>query len=236
MGFSRTHSLPPPPTADQLTADMIGIGMLFSGQGSAEPDIELTLLFASEDGMERPSFRTLAVLCTWLHAHLRYVNVDRLYRLVALHHSARVRTFWAAVAHWQKGDGRLRRFRGLHHGRQLELDEGSGFLLRRHGEDARFAGSPLLVHAKLLRDRAADIESPAEVAAHHGVYRLRVLMGATYRADVLAALARDAHASTAELARRAGCSFGAARLARIDAEVVGARLRSLLPPLVSGAR
>jgi hypothetical protein len=37
----------------------------------------------------------------------------------------------------------------------------------RYDEDPRFAGSALRVPANVLRDRAADVEEPAELARHH---------------------------------------------------------------------
>jgi len=43
----------------------------------------------------------------------------------------------------------------------------TGFQLKRHGEDPRFAGSALRVPANVLRDRAADVDPPAELARHH---------------------------------------------------------------------
>jgi hypothetical protein len=42
------------------------------------------------------------------------------------------------------------------------LATGTGFQIKRAGEDPRFVGSPLRVPANVLRDRKDDVLSPAE--------------------------------------------------------------------------
>ncbi|MBI5627907.1 MAG: hypothetical protein HY953_03225, partial [Candidatus Rokubacteria bacterium] len=75
---------------------------------------------------------------------------------------------------------------------------------------------PLRVPANVLRDRSADVLSPAALARRHLAYRWRVIMGATYRADVWAALEAHPALSAAELARRTYASFATAWLAKHD--------------------
>jgi hypothetical protein len=88
---------------------MVGIGMLVGGEGSRDPNIEDTLLFASVDGMERHDLRVLAVLVTWFGVHAAHVNADRLTRLVARQASRRVRAIWSALARWRAADRRFAR-------------------------------------------------------------------------------------------------------------------------------
>ncbi len=88
--------------------------------------------------------------------------------------------------------------------------------MKRHGEDARFARSPLRVPANLLRDREADVLTPRELARRHRAYRARVAIGPTYRADMWAALDAEPTLSAAALARRTYGSFATAWHTRRD--------------------
>src|SRR6266496_3977661 len=108
-------------SGDELTADLVGIGMLVGGEGSRDPNIEDTLLFASVEGMERGDLRVLAVLVTWFEIHAGRVNVDRLTRLVAMEESRRVRAFWSAVARWRASDRRFARLDRVYRGGRVDL-------------------------------------------------------------------------------------------------------------------
>jgi hypothetical protein len=196
---------------------MVGIGMLFAARPSVEPNIEDTLLYASMEGMEGEDYRVLSILCTWLTLHARWVNADRLVRLVSAQSSPRIRLFWAAFAHWQKGDRRFTRLRKLHRGeRQNLLGTGADFQLKRFGEDPRFKGSPLRVDARVLRDRVADVLTPNELAKRHSGYRWRLIIGPTYRADLWALLTKEPTLRVSEIARRAYASIGVAWEVRRD--------------------
>lgn len=173
---------------------MIGVGLLFAGSANYRADIERTLAFASSEGMDCSDYRTLSVLTTWLGVHHRAVNVDRLLRLVRQLRSARVRIYWAAIAHWLAPyDSRFTRLAGLHrgatreplHGTQADVD----FQVARHGgEDPRLAGGPLRVPRGLLRDRATDVSDAQWMVRWHASYRWRCLIGGSYVAEILAAL------------------------------------------------
>ena len=167
--------------------------------------------YASVEGMERDDLRMLAILVAWLDVHSAWINADRLIRLVASAESSRVRAFWAAIAAWKDTDHRFRRLSKLHRGAPVPLlRAGSKFQLARSGEDPRFAGTALEVPAQVLRPRATDVLSTAELARQHGAYRWRVVIGPTYRADMWAELERHPALSAAELARRCYGSFSTA--------------------------
>jgi hypothetical protein len=191
---------------------MVSIGMNFAAEPCELPaNIEDTLVGASVAGMEGGDLRTLAVLVTWLEQHLRYVNVDRLTRLVIVQPAARVRTFWAAIASWGQGDRRVRRLSSLAPTGRLDLlPSGTAFQVSRKGEDPRFAGGPLRVPAEVLRDRPADVLTPAELVKKHPTYRMRILLGPTYRADMWAVLDHNPRLRPAELARMTYGSFATA--------------------------
>src|SRR5574337_1370527 len=165
MAHSRALAPAQAPSADALTADMVGIGMLVGGTASRDPNLEDTLLYASIEGMERGDLRVLAVLVTWFGVHFGRVNADRLTRLVGLQESKRVRAFWNALAHWRASDRRFARLARGYRGPRVDLlTAGTAYQVARHGEDPRFAGSKLRVPANVLRDRPADVLTPAELA------------------------------------------------------------------------
>ncbi len=217
MAHSRAIAPARSPSGDALTADLVGIGLLVGGEGSREPNIEDTLLFASVEGLERDDLRVLAVLVTWFGLHAAHVNADRLTRLMALQASKRVRAFWSALARWRSADRRFARLAEAYRGPRLDLlATGTDFQVARHGEDPRFAGSKLRAPANVLRDRPADVPQPAELARTHAAYRWRVVIGPSYRADMWAALERKPDLSAAALARATYGSFASAWQVRRD--------------------
>lgn len=217
MSYKRKIMPVSPVKSNDLTSAMAGIGMNFAAKPDHDANIEDALYFASIEGMERDDLRTLAVLVTWLETHARWINADRLYRLIAHHDSDRVRIFWSAVAKWQEKDRRFARMGKLYKGPRVDLlKTGTDFLIRRHGEDERFRGGPLRAPANVLRNRPADVLSPKELAKRHRAYHYRVMMGPTYRADMWAAMEDNPSISVAELARRTYGSFATASQVKRD--------------------
>jgi len=211
MGFSRAVAPVGPPEADTLTEDMAGIGMNLGGRGNHRANIENTLFFASEEGMDRADLRVLSVLVTWLAIHGARVNVDRLAKLIEAGGSKRVRAFWAAVGRWFAKDRRYSRLIRLHTAKPLDLlDVGTEFQIRRHGEDRRFEGTALRVPGNVLRDRPADVMTPELLARQHRVYSWRIVIGPTFRADMWAEMEGTPGLKAAEIARRTYGSFATA--------------------------
>jgi hypothetical protein len=101
------------PSADDLTHDMVGIGMNFAAKPARDPNIEDTLLYASAEAIQKPDLRTLAILVTWFGIHFSWVNADRLTHLASEQLSERVRALWSALAHWQEKDRRFVRLSKL---------------------------------------------------------------------------------------------------------------------------
>jgi len=224
MAFKRALQPAEVPEPDVLTAAMVGIGMNFAASGTADANIEDTLLFASVEAMDRDDLRVLAVLVTWFGVHAGWVNADRLIKLVSAYPSLRVRALWAGLARWQAKDRRFLRLTRLHRGARVDLLRvGTEFQIKRHGEDERFIGGPLCVPANVLRDRAHDVLSPSQLARRHRAYRWRVIIGPSYRADVWAALERNPDLSPTLLARKTYGSFATAWQVRRDFAIARGR-------------
>src|SRR5258708_8263524 len=148
------------------------------------------------------------MLVTWFGVHSSCVNVDRLKHIVSEQSSERVRACWAALAHGQEKGRGFVRLSKLYTGPQQDLlDLGTEFQIKRHGVDPRFKGSVLRVPANVLRDRLADVLSPADLAKRHCAYHYRVMIGPSYRADMWAALERNQELSTPELDPNTSGSF-----------------------------
>jgi hypothetical protein len=211
MGFSRAVPPVSPPEADALTEDMGGIGMNLGGRANHRANIENTLFFASEEGMDRADLRVLSILVTWLGVHGARVNVDRLGKLVEAGGSKRARAFWAAVGRWLAKDRRYFRLIRLYTAKPLDLlDVGTEFQIRRHGEDRRFERAALRVPGNVLRDRPADVMTPEQLARQHRAYSWRIVIGPTCRADMWAEMEGTPGLKAAEIARRTYGSFATA--------------------------
>ncbi len=211
MPFSRKVEAEAMPLGPELTADMVGIGMLFAAEASDEPNIEDTIRAASIEGLEDDDLRVLAVLTTWIEVHHPRVNADRLLRSLKRNNSPRVLAYWASIGAWLGKDRRLARLTALYDGPRIDiLRTGTTFQLKRRGEDTRFRGTSMRVPAGILRDRRSDVASPIELARRHRTYRCRVQMGPSFRADMWAALEDDPQLSPAQLARRTYGSFATA--------------------------
>lgn len=193
-----------------LLSNFAGIGMNFAAERTRDPNIEDTIIAASIEGLENDDLRVLSILTTWIGVHSAILNVDRLTQIVA-HQSDRVKAYWTAIAMWQIKDRRFAKMTSIYSGSPIELlPVGTNFQIERHGEDHRFKNSPLRVPAKTLRDRESDVLPPAELARTLEAYKWRTVIGPTYRADMWAALEKNALLSITELAHLAYGSFATA--------------------------
>jgi hypothetical protein len=213
MPFSRVQ--PARPSGLGLDAALRGIGARVGRGASHGPpaDIDLTLVAAVERALPR-DFRSLGVLLAWLSEHQARVNVPRLGRMIRRGSAERVvRAFWSAVGTWLKThDIRWRPIERVYRGKPLDLDDAevTRIQLARVGPDPRFVASALRVHAKLLRSRP-DVDTAEQLAARHPIYRKRIEMGPSYRADIWFALEQRPDATPAQVARQVGCAYETAR-------------------------
>lgn len=221
MSFKRVYCPSAYPVGSDLTRRLVAIGFRFAEHpAKPEPDIEETLVAASIEGLNG-DYRVLSLLVDWFDIHSSWINVDHLTTLVKAINNKKVQAFWTACAQWKKVDPRFQRLRKLYKGQRLQpISDPTGFRLKRDGEDPRFRGTALLVPNKTLRHRPVDIDSPQRLAKTHKAYRYRILLGPTYRADLLAALEEEPNITTADLARKCYSSFSAAWEAKKDFEIL----------------
>jgi hypothetical protein len=211
MAFKRRITPHTQLEGEALTAAMASIGINFAAPSATEANIEDTLHFAAMEGLEKHDLRVLAALATWFEMHHPIVNADRLIRVIQNDASVTVRAWWSALALWMRADRRFARLAALYKGPRLDLlPTGTDFHVSRHGEDARFAKSLLRVPSNILRNRSADVVSVAALVKRHRVYRSRVVMGPSYRADLWAALQDNPALTASELARLTYASFASA--------------------------
>ena len=138
-----------------------------------------------------------------------------------------MRAFWSALALWRAADRRFARLGRGYRGPRVDLlPTGTDFQVERHGEDARFTGTCLRVPANALRERPADVLSPAELAGSHRPYGWRLVIGPVYRADMWAALEQEPSLSPSALARATYGSFATAWQVKRDFEAWRSRPNS----------
>jgi hypothetical protein len=244
MGFKKEILPKSFSSGDQLTEDMIGIGMLFAGEASKDPNIENTLVAASIEGLIQGDGRVMSLLTDWLTVHRERINVERLYQILRVLDSKKyqpVLIYWAANAQRFRTDPRFSKMRELYKGPRInyfkirlehrESYDGTDFLIQKNGEDERFTETCIRVPNKTLRHRPRDILSPEELAKRHLTYRYRIMLGSNTRADLWAALKRDSRLTPAELARTCFCSYKSAYMARRDFDLI----RGLRTPDLSAA-
>ncbi len=218
MSFSRLH--PPLLRGEALDGAMRTIGMRIGRTpATAHADIEATLASVAVDALPH-DYRLFGVLAAWLERHHAWVNVPRLKRFAKNSSDAPlVRAWWSAVGTWLgRDDPRWHALEPLHTGTPIALEDEELATLRiaRVGADPRFEGTALIVDAKLLRSRSADVDTVAQVAARHPVYRKRIEFGPNYRADVWSALDAHPDATPAEVARVVLCAYETARSVAAD--------------------
>lgn len=220
MGFKRVLSPSEYPTGKELTKRCVAIGFRFAERPvKQQPNIEETLVAASIEGVSG-DYRMLSLLVDWFDLHSARINADHLFNLAKELKAPLVKKFWIACAHWKSQDSRFKRLRELDDGKRLHLIESDDFQLKRHGEDLRFKNTPLIVHAKVLRNRPTDIDSAEQIARQHRAFHYRILIGPSYRADLMALLERRPDLTAADLARSCYSSFSAAWQAKQDFELI----------------
>lgn len=208
-------------TKDELSKDMAAIGFLITAEPSENPNIENTLIAVSIEGLGT-DLRSLSLLVNWLEIHGSSINADRLTKIVqSLKKDKRLLCFWSATTKHILTDSRFKKLKKLYKGERLDLLKvGMDFQLGRHGEDPRFTNSCFRAPGNVLRNRPRDILGPARLAKLNPIYRYRIVIGPTYRADQWAFLEQTEKITPSELAKLSYSSFGSAWQTRHDFELL----------------
>ncbi len=199
--------------SDELTSALISIGIKLKGKRRSKYYIIEDVIFsASIEGIIEEDYRVLSLLTDWISIHGRMINVDRLVKLVAGCSFEIVRRYWKAIAEWQSTDHRFdKMLKGARiSGKGDLLVTGTDFMIRKNGEDERFKNSVLRVPRLTLRERLGDICTPEELSRINHLYRYRLIIGPSYRADLWAMLTDNGEQTPTELARSTYSSFATA--------------------------
>jgi len=238
MSFKRRPIIPKTyKSGDDLAYDLIAIGFRLSGASASKaPNLEETLVAASIDGLINHEPRVMSLLTDWITFHFDRVIVDRLYKMVNElkgKEFSMVRLYWCANTQRLSLDQRTgtRKLRELYSGARRNLlsalegkpnsgDDGTDLLIRKNGEDGRFSKTCLRVPLGYFRNRPRDVLTPRQLAKTHSYYRYRVMLGSTFRADMWAALSKNANLSASELAWKSFGNYVTARQTKAEYEII----------------
>lgn len=237
MSFKRSILPQALASGEQLTSDLIGIGVLLVGNSSKNANIENTLIAASIEGLAGDG-RVLSLLVDWIEIHFLRINADRLVQIIlqlAPEQPTLFSVFWAAIGQWLKTDIRFAKLKKLSPKKRFDfLGDRTDFLIKKNGEDERFANTVLRVPKKILRHRPSDILTPEELVKTHSAYKFRILMGPTYRSDMWALCYQKQNMSAAQLAKECYGSYPTAFMVKRDFRLldkIKPQMRTIFSPI-----
>lgn len=212
MSFKRIISTDIYQTGLPLTRSLIAIGLKIGDHNVQENmNIEDTLIAGAIEGLHG-DYRILSLITNWIEIHFERINVDRLYRAIKILKNVKLSCYFSALAYLLKADARFNKFKLLYKGDRLllGLTKEYHFLVKKHGEDLRFEKSKFIVAKHTLRDRKDDILSVKQLSMHNRTYYYRLLIGPSYRADMMAQLSLNPTLTATELAKKTYGSFATA--------------------------
>lgn len=208
-------------SGEELTRSMIGIGILFGGEGTKNPNIENTIISASLHGIRNQDFRVLSMVTLWLEKHFFILNASRLIKLIEkCKEDKSFLRFWVAVSQWQAADNRFKGFREKYSfKRRKEISSGAKFLSEKNGYDLRFINTCLIVPKKMLEKKDWLVLDPKDMVNHHSDYRWRLIIGPSFRADMWSQLEQYREISASELAKNSYGSYATAHRSKKEYEI-----------------
>jgi hypothetical protein len=212
MSFKRIISTDSYQSGLSLTRSLIAIGIKIGDQNINENvNIEDTLIAGALEGVAG-DYRVLSLITNWIEIHFERINVDRFYRAIKASKNTKLKCYFSSLAYLFLSDSRFKKFKSLYKGDRmlLGLTDEYIFLVKKHGEDSRFEKSKLIVAKYTLRDRKDDIFSVEQLSNYHTTYYYRLLIGPSYRADMMAQLSLNSKLTATELAHRTYGSFATA--------------------------
>ena len=211
MSFKRIECLDNYPLGDELTPKLIGIGFKLGGIAEENANIEDCLIAAATE-RTNGDFRTLSLLTDWFFIHHKFVNIDRLIRALKKIKEPKVKCYFSAIGLGLQKNNGYKKLSKIYRGEGLLLGLNTEyrFLIKRNGEDERFTGSKFLVANKTLRSRPEDILTSKELALIHQDYYYRILIGPSYRADMISQYLKNSSLTASQLAKNTYGSFATA--------------------------
>ncbi|TVQ77721.1 MAG: hypothetical protein EA369_08580 [Bradymonadales bacterium] len=230
----RYPDLLPRKDEQDLANDLYAIGVNLTATAQVtDPNIEETLVLSSIEAVNHGDHRIAGILVDWISAHFLRINVDRLTNLVfGLSDEGFwwVKIFWCANAQrFYPADARFRRLAHLYRGQRLDFSDRdtpnterpvTEIFIQMKGLDERFEATCIRVPKNAFFHRPEQVFEADWIARHHMPFRYRVMMGASYRADLWALLRRNPKLSGYRLAKLAHCSIAAAARVKKDYLIV----------------
>lgn len=166
-------------------------------------DIENTLYEAT---LEVPQdSRLFSLLCSWVSIHGDYVIIEKLMKLQKKKHSPWLVALAICAANL-----------GFHQWKRLIRKEKTLFALvdldlalssiSLKGEEPNFRKNGFLIPKGVIRIRPADAQTPERLVKKNPQYRHRLLFGAAWRADIIAAIESGIE-NPYQIAKTLGCSY-----------------------------
>lgn len=171
-------------------------------------DIEKTLIDSAFEAQK--DYRILSLLMTWISVHGDRVIIEKLFKLSSAAQNERGHNpIINGIAVWGTVCGYNRFKRYISHSKQDE------YLVDREMTESfeSFQGLKedwlkygVKVPLKMVRIRIDDILSDEDLARSNLQYRNRLLVGASWRADILTAVELGMKTAT-EISKKTGCSY-----------------------------
>ena len=217
----------------QLDSSLQAIGFnIFCNRKSTDLNIEETLISASVEVINGKDNRLGGLLVDWITIHSDRINVDKLTKFVKQLGSDKyklVRVFWCANAQrLVKKDQRFKRLSQIYKGKRISLADylaskkrkTTHLLITLKGEDERFKNTCIRLPKGYFSKRLNQILPSSVVAKTNLTYRYRLMMGASYRADIWTLIKRHPGISAYALAKKAHCSYRTAYITKKDYEIL----------------
>ena len=198
---------------------------------SINPNIEESIISASVEAINAKDNRLGGLLVDWITIHYLRINADRLTKFVFSLCNTEykfVKIFWCANA--QRlfiKDQRFKRLSELYKGRRVNFADRfsknkkmTKMLIEIKGEDERFKKTCIRIPKGYFSKRPNQIFPIPVIAKNHLPYKYRVMMGASYRADLWALLDIDPDISAYALGKKTHCSYRSAYIVKKDYEIL----------------
>ena len=193
----------------EVVAKWGSLGIAFDGASNIAADPESLII----DSLEHfPEDRKLVSLVfAWLKSYSSLIHVERLKSMTKLIPAESARWLGGLASFCTEFD---RRWASLQKKclsdkkpKRQDLGEFDALQIERLGEDPYFAQAGLKIPTISWEDKERKLFTREHIINNHFWFRLRVLFGANWRADVAWELVRDSEQTPYQVAKRLGCNM-----------------------------